>query len=104
MVPLTLALLSAPLWAQGAEPATVSPTAGSVSFCLYEVPAGSGVTRWANLAIVQYVDLTKDHLRLVFGGGNFGGGYEADIPIKNREEGLSQLRKVQAAAQECRAR
>lgn len=73
----------------------------STGLCLLEVPGNSATTRYVNLAIVQYVEISKERLRLVFGGGNFGAGYEADFPVKTREEALAQLRRIEQQAQRC---
>jgi hypothetical protein len=78
-------------------------SAGSASFCLYEVPVDdSGKRKWVNLGIVQYVDLNRNDLRFYYGGGNFGGGYEVRVPVASAAEGLALLDHMRAAAAACR--
>lgn len=77
-------------------------SAGSPAFCLYELPADSGGRkRWINLAIVQYVETTHDELKIVFGGGNLGSGYEARVPIANPDDASLQLQKMMDRAALC---
>lgn len=81
-------------------PPAMAEDAGSTAFCLFPLPSDSGVQRWINLGIVQYVDVRPDEVRLYFGGGNLGSGHEARIPVKGREEAeqtLARLRHVAAA-------
>jgi len=76
---------------------------GSTAFCLYELPGeGNGRKRLINLAIVQYVETTRNELRIVFGGGNFGSGYEAVIPLASPDEASAQLQKIMDSAKACR--
>jgi hypothetical protein len=73
---------------EGSAAAVVGPAAGSASFCLFEVPdSGARARRLINLGIVQYVELTAEELRIAYGGGNLGAGYEVRIAVKNREQG-----------------
>ena len=75
---------------------------GSTAFCLYELPGqGNGKKRLINLAIVQYVETTRDELRIVFGGGNLGSGYEAVIPLSSPDEASTQLQKMMDRARAC---
>ena len=87
-------------------PPVVSPPPapqGSPSFCLYEVPVDdSGKRKWINLGIVQYIDLNRGDLRIYYGGGNFGSGYEVKVPVANAAEGLALLDRVRQAAASCR--
>ena len=77
--------------------------AGSTAFCLYEIPADeAGKRRWINLGIVQYVDATRTELKIAYGGGSFGSGYEARIPVASLEEALAALDKMRKAAASCR--
>lgn len=76
--------------------------AGSPAFCLYELPAeSSGKRRWINLAIVQYVETTRDEFKIVFGGGNLGSGYEARFPVASPDEASGQLQKMLDRARAC---
>lgn len=106
-MPLAILLLAAPLAGHaqnndkpGAQ-APASAPAGSSSFCLHELPSKDGVTRFVNLGIVQYVELTRERVRITYGGGNFGSGFDADIPVKSREEGLETIKRIQQTAREC---
>lgn len=88
---LTACLLASPVLAEDV---------GSSAFCLFPLPSDSGVQRWINLGIVQYVDVRPDEVRIYFGGGNLGSGHEARIPAKSRDEAeqlLARLRHVAAA-------
>jgi hypothetical protein len=97
VVGLALALGSAP--AVHAQP--VIP--GSTAFCLYEVPVDeNGKRRWLNLGIVQYVEATAREVRLVYGGGAFGAGHEARIPVSGIEEAQTVLEKLRRVAAACR--
>ena len=87
-----------------APPATsaVQGSPGSTAFCLFEVPNDDGGRRkWVNLGIVQYVELGRSDLRIYFGGGNFGGGYETRIPVGSQTEGLLLLDRIRQAAANC---
>ena len=93
--------LSEPPPENGAPQAGV-PAVGSAGFCLFEVPdSSSRVKRLINLNIVQYLDLAGDELRIAYGGGNLGSGYEIRIPIKGREQGQQVIARMQQTAQEC---
>ena len=77
--------------------------ASSTAFCLYELPAdGEGKRRWINLGIVQYVELVRNELKIYYGGGNFGGGYEARIPITADTPIQDVLDKIRQTAAGCR--
>lgn len=76
---------------------------GSTAFCLYEVPADeSGKRRWINLGIVQYVEATRTEVKISYGGGAFGSGYDVRIPVPSMEEALTMIEKVRKAAASCR--
>jgi hypothetical protein len=76
---------------------------GSTAYCLYEVPTDeSGKRRWINLAIVQYVEVTRTELKIFFGGGSFGSGHEARIPFASMEEAAAIMEKLRKAAAACR--
>lgn len=105
-LPLAMALLAAaplPTQAQSSDKATTPQPApaGSGGFCLYELPARDGTTRFINLGIVQYVELNRERLRITYGGGKFGSGYDADIPVRNRDDGLDLIKRMQVTAREC---
>lgn len=74
---------------------------GSTAFCLFPVPADGGVQRWINLGIVQYVEVRNDDVRIYYGGGNLGSGYEARIPVKGREEAEAVLARLRRSAALC---
>jgi hypothetical protein len=77
-------------------------TPGSTAFCLYELPAdGEGKRRWLNLGIVQYIELNRNELRIYYGGGNFGGGYEARIPVPAGSQVQDVLDKIRQTAAGC---
>lgn len=85
--------------AAGAQP--VIP--GSTAFCLFEVPVDeTGKRRWINLGIVQYVEATRTELKIAYGGGAFGSGHEAKIPVASMEEALTMLEKMRRVAAACR--
>lgn len=86
----------------GAGANGTSPAGGSLAFCLVELPgAGEGRRTWINLGIVQYVELREAELRLFYGGGNFGAGHEARVPLRG-QDGVELIRRLQAAARGCR--
>ena len=99
-----LLIFCAALVLAGRHPARAQPVvAGSTAFCLYEVPADeTGKRRWINLAIVQYVEATRAELKIAYGGGAFGSGHEAKIPVANMEEALVILEKLRQVAAACR--
>ena len=93
--------------ASGAVPAAaetrIGATTGSTAFCLYELPAdGEGKRRWINLGIVQYIELNRNELRIYYGGGNFGGGYEARIPVPADIPVQDVLDKIRQTGASCR--
>ncbi len=83
-------------WAQPVIP-------GSTAFCLYEIPVDeAGKRRWINLGIVQFVEATRTELKISYGGGSFGAGHEAKIPIGSAEEAAAILEKMRRVAAACR--
>lgn len=89
--------------AQGCCKGDSLPPGGSPSFCLYELPAAEGAKkRWINLGIVQYVEANRNELMIAYGGGRFGSGYEARIPVASAEEALQQVERMRKAAAACR--
>jgi len=99
-----LGIIGAALALGGFRAACAEPvSAGSTAYCLYEVPADDpGKRRWINLAIVQYVEATRTEVKIYFGGGSFGSGHEARIPISNMEEAAATMEKLRKAAAACR--
>lgn len=84
-------------------PLTSGETGASSAFCLFEVPPVSGgARRLINLGIVQYVELADDELRIAYGGGNLGSGYETKIALKSKEQGLDLLARMRTTARECK--
>lgn len=75
--------------------------AGSSGFCLFSLPAESGSQRAINLGIVQYVEVRADEVRIYYGGGNLGSGYEARIPVKSRDEADAVLARLRRTAANC---
>lgn len=70
--------------------------------CLFELPDdGGGKRRYVNLNIVQYVEISKDEFKIVYGGGALGSGYESKLALKSSEEGKALLEEVGKAAQAC---
>ncbi len=90
--------------AQPTSPQSASSVSqGSPAFCLFELPADdNGKRKWINLGIVQYIDLGRNDLRIYYGGGNFGGGYEEKIPVASAADGLLQLDRMRQMAAACR--
>ena len=76
---------------------------GSTAFCLYEVPIDeTGKRRWINLGIVQYVEANSREIKIYYGGGAFGSGHEARIPVNSVEESQQVLEKLRRIAAACR--
>ncbi|MGE5384295.1 MAG: hypothetical protein ACM3SV_00240 [Betaproteobacteria bacterium] len=100
---VALLVLAAPASASSLpDPEAVSKT-GSTAFCLYELPGdgNGGRRRWVNLGIVQYVEIGHSEVIIYFGGGNFGSGHEAKIPVANPQEALGLLHKMGERARAC---
>ncbi len=88
---------------RGDKTAAAGRAAGSITFCLFELPgSANGTKRLINLIGVQYLELGSDQLRIFYGGGNLGAGYEARIALKGRDEGQDLIARMQKAAQECK--
>ena len=100
----TSLLVSAVLLGGATSAARAQPVIpGSTAFCLYEVPVDeNGKRRWLNLGIVQYVEASAREVRLVYGGGAFGAGHEARIPVSGIEEAQTVLEKLRRVAAACR--
>lgn len=82
-------------------PAAALAADGSTAFCLFPLPAENGTQRYVNLTIVQYVEVTKDELRITYGGGNLGSGFDARIPVKSRAEAEALLARMNRTASAC---
>lgn len=95
------AVLAALLPAAGMAAEGLARPPAANTFCLFELPREGDTQRLVNLAIVQYVDITKEELRIYFGGGNLGSGHEARIAVKGRAEALDWVARMQAAAHDC---
>ena len=75
---------------------------GSSAFCLFELPSEDPTRRrWINLGIVQYIEATPTELKIAYGGGSFGSGFEVKIPLAKPEEALVVLEKLRKAAAAC---
>lgn len=95
LLTLLLLTLGSPLHSMAAD--------GSGGFCLFELPDdGSGKHRYINLTIVQFVELGKDELKITYGGGALGSGYEAKVALKTPEEGKALLERMRKTAADCR--
>mgnify|MGYP007118344631 CR=1 FL=1 len=93
--------MSGRLVAQAGAP-DAQAKSGATGFCLYELPAeSSGKKRWINLAIVQYVEASRDELKIVFGGGNFGSGHEARLSVSSLDEASGQLQRMIDRSKTC---
>jgi hypothetical protein len=88
----------------GTRTASAQPVIpGSTAFCLYEIPGDeAGKRRWINLGIVQFVEATRTEVKISYGGGSFGAGHEAKIPISSAEEVAAVLEKIRRVAAACR--
>ena len=97
---LVCALLAGASPIRAQVPAT---SAGSVAFCLYELPADDGGRRrWVNLGIVQFVETSPSEVIIHFGGGHFGAGHEVRIVVANAADGLALLDRMRRTAASCR--
>ena len=84
------------------EVAAQTHVPGSMAFCLFELPSEDlAHRRWINLGIVQYIEATPTELKIAYGGGSFGGGYEVKIPLAKPEDALVVLEKLRKAAAAC---
>lgn len=114
LLSITLAILTLTTLARGqdqvqslpatpASPMAVEPKTGSTAFCLLELPAeGEGRRRWVNLGIVQYLEFSRNELRIYYGGGNLGSGHEARIPLSGPTQLQETLDRIGATAANCR--
>lgn len=76
---------------------------GSTAFCLYELPQDEfAYRRWINLGIVQYIEAKDLEVRIYYGGGGFGSGYEAKLILAKPEDATATIEKIRRAAAACR--
>ena len=73
--------------------------AQAATFCAWKIPNDD--KRWINLTVVQYIDVGDEDVRIAFGGGNLGSGYDIRIPTKSREDGAKILKAMQDASKQC---
>ncbi len=99
-LPIACAVLAYGGWRMaGAQ--TVTP--GSTAFCLYEIPADdAGKRRWINLGIVQYVEASRNDVKISYGGGGLGSGHDTKIPVASMDEALALIEKIRKLAATCR--
>ena len=96
---LALFILLAAAGSSFGEESSTPP--GSPGFCLFELPANGEKRVLINLAIVQYIEVLRDELKIAYGGGNLGSGHEVRIPFKNAEEANNLLHRLRQAASDC---
>ena len=100
---LAALLLKASLVHAQEHTAPITTTKGSGAFCLYELPPDeNGKRRWINLGMVQYLEFVRNELRIYYGGGSFGSGHEARLPIAGPAQLEETLEKIRQAAASCR--
>jgi hypothetical protein len=108
VLPVFLPLIAGATLVYGQETtATAAPSIevkpGSTAFCLYELPSNEdGKRRWVNLGIVQYVEFSRNELKVYYGGGNLGSGHEAKFPISSTAQLEETLNKIKQTAANCR--
>jgi hypothetical protein len=73
----------------------------AATFCPWKVPSDAKSERLINLTVVQFVDLSDEDVKIAFGGGNLGSGYDIRIQTKNREDGGKIIKSMQEAAKQC---
>jgi len=95
-----LALCSLLLAAGGSFAQDISAP-GTSAFCLFELPGGGEKRLFINLTIVQYVELSRNEVKIAYGGGNFGSGHVARLPAKTPEERDALLARLQKTARDC---
>lgn len=97
-IAVVLVALAVPAAAQAESAAP-----GSGGFCLFHLPSDDGgKQRWINLGIVQFVEVWHDELKITYGGGNLGAGYEVRIPLANAEAAQALLERMRQIAAACR--
>jgi hypothetical protein len=96
------ALASALLLASSAGNVFAAENGGG-AFCPFELPEQEpGKQRFVNLAIIQYVDVGKDELKIVYGGGALGSGYEVKVALSKPGDGKEFLDRMRKTAAQCR--
>ena len=71
--------------------------------CLFEIPdQGQGKRKLINLTIVQYVEITRDELRIYYGGGSFGSGHEERIPLAKPDDAKLWLERMRKTSADCK--
>ncbi|QZA78032.1 hypothetical protein K4H28_00890 [Deefgea tanakiae] len=73
----------------------------AATFCPWKVPSEAKAERFINLTVVQFVDVGDDDVKIAFGGGNLGSGYDVRIPSKTREDANKILKSMQETAKQC---
>ncbi len=73
----------------------------AATFCPWKVPSDAKTERFINLTVVQFVDLGDEDVKIAFGGGNLGSGYDIRIQTKNRDDGSKIIKSMQDAAKLC---
>lgn len=73
----------------------------AATFCPWKIPNEAKTERFVNLTVVQFVDLSDEDVKIAFGGGNLGSGYDIRIPTKNRDEGSKIIKSMQETAKQC---
>jgi hypothetical protein len=108
LLPVVLPLIAGATLVYGQEPTAPAPApveakTGSTAFCLYELPSNEdGKRRWVNLGIVQYVEFSRNELKVYYGGGNLGSGHEAKFPVASPTQLEETLNKIRQTAANCR--
>lgn len=70
-------------------------------FCLFETQPDGEKRTWINLSTVQYIEMRQHDLRIYYGGGKLGSGFELRVPIASKDEGLAFMKKMQTTAASC---
>jgi hypothetical protein len=73
----------------------------AATFCPWKTPSEAKTERFINLTVVQFIDIGDEDVKIAFGGGNLGSGYDVKIPTKSREDGFKILKAMQDAAKQC---
>lgn len=73
----------------------------AATFCPWKVPSDAKTERFINLTVVQFVDLGDEDVKIAFGGGNLGSGYDIRIPSKSRDDSGKIIKSMQEAAKQC---
>lgn len=73
----------------------------AATFCPWKTPGEAKTERFINLTVVQFIDIGDEDVKIAFGGGNLGSGYDVKIATKSREDGFKILKAMQEAARQC---